>query len=47
MQLLNGEIVHLRQRLQMEVLANQELEEVMNHFFFPLHLLTWFAFPLC
>ena len=28
MQLLNGEIVHLRQRLQMEVLANQELEEV-------------------
>jgi hypothetical protein len=29
MQLLNGEIAHLRQRLQMEVLANQELEEVI------------------
>jgi hypothetical protein len=27
-QLLNGEIVYLRQRLQMEVLANQELEQV-------------------
>jgi hypothetical protein len=29
MQLLSGEIAHLRQRLQMEVLANQELEEVI------------------
>ena len=49
MQLLHGEIVHLRQRLQMEVLANQELEEVnlMNHFFFPFYLLTCFAVPLC
>jgi hypothetical protein len=37
-QLLNGEIVHLRQRLQMEVLANQELEEVMNHCIFALYL---------
>jgi len=28
LQLLSGEVVHLRQRLQMEALANQELEEV-------------------
>ena len=32
MQLLNGEIVYLRQRLQMEVLANQELEQVIVPF---------------
>jgi hypothetical protein len=32
MLLLNSEIVHLRQRLQMEVLSNQELEEVMHWF---------------
>jgi hypothetical protein len=32
LQLLSGEVVHLRQRLQMEVLANQELEEVISRF---------------
>jgi hypothetical protein len=32
MQLLNGEIVYLRQRLQMEMLANQELEQVIVPF---------------
>ena len=30
--LLNSEIVHLRQRLHMEVLSNQELEEVIHWF---------------
>lgn len=29
LQLLSGEIVYLRQRLQMETLANQELEQVL------------------
>lgn len=41
MQLLNGEIVYLRQRLQMEILANQELEQVL---FFVWDLLFFLLF---